>query len=737
MNKVKLLSLLLIAALLITACSTKDSGKAAYSNGKGRYMEEDIALPEDISNDASVKLLQLKKEKGMPCLYAYTDTDGSCHPTRYLMKKGGSWTQDTPEWMSNVRLDPDCLWLANIFEDEKGNQYLYSLELEGEQVKGMLLRSADGKNYEKLTPEGWDVKNEYDYYDYPQAINVLPNGTLVALFFDGEIALYNKDTLKMENRIKGTHYTSTILSVRDQSLIVGQSAMDSLNLAGIDIYNVNNGQKLESHSFSTTISSYSYLDVNEKGDLLLCNADGIHILEQGSSLWQTIVDGTLNSLSRGNLYSTGFIACSDTNFYVLYNSNQGYHLKKYYFDETVDTVPSIELTVYALTDSPILRQAASEFQDSHPDVKVSFQIAMTDKEYMTATDAVKSDYIKALNTELLAGKGSDILVLDDLPLDSLIEKGILSDLSETIRPMLDRGELYDNIIQHFFRDDKLYCVPVRFELPLLLSREADNSSISSLESLAAYIREHPDKNLFGRSTYTDFISTYAPYLSTRIMNKDGGIDRESLIIVLTQLQDISAGYDLMDSYPEDAFRADGSWELASKVKFAIETCSGFLDAMFPFGIVNYVKGDFAPFDQSVTPNCIVGINSNSNQQDLCREFIALALSKEVGANDFYDGFSINKEALLLCAAADHSNYYAASEIENEDGTSSPITFEALTEEQTGRLIQACSKADKITGMDEQIISAINEVSVDVLTKRKSVEEAADRIIDITKIYLME
>lgn len=146
---------------------------------------------------------------------------------------------------------------------------------------------------------------------------------------------------------------------------------------------------------------------------------------------------------------------------------------------------------------------------------------------------------------------------------------------------------------------------------------------------------------------------------------------------------------------------------------------------------------FASFEQSVTPSCIIGINSNSANKALCKEFLATALSKEIGANDFYDGFSINKEALLTSAAVDRSDIMAMSEIENEDGSVSQIVFGTLTEEQTQKLIQACTNANKITRTDSQIVSAINDEAKNLLTGSMSVEEIADQIIDNTKIYLSE
>ena len=53
---------------------------------------------------------------------------------------------------------------------------------------------------------------------------------------------------------------------------------------------------------------------------------------------------------------------------------------------------------------------------------------MTGEDGVTAEDAVK-----ALNTELLAGNVPDVLVLDGLPADSYIEKGILADISEVVQ----------------------------------------------------------------------------------------------------------------------------------------------------------------------------------------------------------------------------------------------------------------------------------------------------------------
>ena len=62
----------------------------------------------------------------------------------------------------------------------------------------------------------------------------------------------------------------------------------------------------------------------------------------------------------------------------------------------------------------------TSFQLEHPDVRVE----LIDGQITSGSTTV-SDTIRALNTALLGGNGADLLVLDGLPAESYIEKGIL------------------------------------------------------------------------------------------------------------------------------------------------------------------------------------------------------------------------------------------------------------------------------------------------------------------------
>ena len=64
------------------------------------------------------------------------------------------------------------------------------------------------------------------------------------------------------------------------------------------------------------------------------------------------------------------------------------------------------------------------FQKEHPEIRIEIQDGMTGKDGVTATDAIKN-----LNTEIMAGEGPDVMLLDGLLEEDYIEKGMLEDIS--------------------------------------------------------------------------------------------------------------------------------------------------------------------------------------------------------------------------------------------------------------------------------------------------------------------
>ena len=69
---------------------------------------------------------------------------------------------------------------------------------------------------------------------------------------------------------------------------------------------------------------------------------------------------------------------------------------------------------------------------------------------VSGDDAVTtSDAIRTLNTEVMGGNGPDILLMDGLPVNSYVEKGLLADVSDTVNPLISDGKLFDKIAQTY------------------------------------------------------------------------------------------------------------------------------------------------------------------------------------------------------------------------------------------------------------------------------------------------
>jgi ABC-type glycerol-3-phosphate transport system substrate-binding protein len=740
MNKKKFRVLLIALILLISGCSNtrnKDTSAQNISaqNGKGRFMESNISLPKEFDTNVS---LQLTKKDGMPYLYSFTGED-QLSVSGFQMNQDGSWTEDTPEWLKKINLPAGVYYQDKVLEDAAGNQYLYYVEISDELYKANLLKSSDGISSETLTPEGWDEEiPDYNSHHTPNDFVMLADGTLVARIGE-EIILYNANSMKIDYRIMDKDYDYFFFTTSGQKLIVGKFDQN-FKVKTVDVYDTKNGYAKTNYPFESKIDGYAYLDTNDNKDIVLCNRDGIHVLEENTSIWQTVVDGNFTSLAMQTMGINGLIAGSDGNYYVLYSTDNGYSLMKYSYDETINAIPSADLTIYSLIDNATIWKAIALFQKKHPDIKVNYTCAMSKEEYDASDTAIKEDYIKTLNTELLAGGGTDLLLLDGLPADSYVEKGVLTDLSDVLIPLMDNGDLLTNILNPYINEGHIYYAPVRFALPVLYVRNEAVKNVKKLDAidkLADYANEYEGTTLFGNMTQDDFISIFSPFIASKIMTEDGTINKDNLVALLSDLKVIAENTDIIDEYSEDRYQGNSLLK-SDKNSLCLESVNGFKGSMYSFSIATYANADyFIPFENSYIPSCEIGINNNSKQKELCKEFISLVFSEEVGKEVSFDDFPVNAKALTLNSQMDQSIYEHTVDIKNRDGSNRELFCKALNQDQRDTLVNACCSANIRVVSDPQIVSVFLEETTELFKGNSSVEETANRIIEKISLYLSE
>ncbi|MDE6386859.1 MAG: hypothetical protein K2L82_03495 [Lachnospiraceae bacterium] len=279
--------------------------------------------------------------------------------------------------------------------------------------------------------------------------------------------------------------------------------------------------------------------------LYLAGKQGVHRHVIGGSAMEQIIDANLSTFGDPSYRVRGMAAMDNNEFVALFT---GSRLVRYTYDPTVPTVPSESVKAYSLRENTMLRKAIALYQTAHPEVYVEYEIGIE------GGSVTKEDALKKLNTEIMAGEGPDLLILDDIPTDSYIEKGLFKDLSPLVDSLDGDDILFDNIVDAFRQDDGLYMIPCEANLPTMLGKEKYISQMTDLEGIADGMeemrRDNPQKDLLRLCSPKAIMRNFIPASAPAWMKPSGEIDREAVKEFYIQTKRI---YDAqMDGLAEEA-----------------------------------------------------------------------------------------------------------------------------------------------------------------------------------------
>lgn len=641
-----------------------------------------------------------------------------------------TFAEDTPAGMAQLTLPADAYTLKIRKADAVYYVY-YDAQIDDENLQGFLY-TCDDTGMAEVTPEGWAEKDpQYGFVDTPEDIAVTDHA-VIALFYT-KIERYDRQTLSLaESRpLEGERYEALIGMGDSYALIIDG---DSGTMQGIGICPEDSIKVISQVDISSKKSGSCAADADTAGNLIVANADGLHRKAKDAGQFEDLLDGSYMSFGLSDSWCRGMTSdMSDgTNevYYALFQNDQGQKLYQYAYNPELPLKPEKELTVYTLYDQATINQAATLFGKKHPDTMVSVHVACADTD-----DKEAETQRNRLMTSLAAGDGEDVIVLSGLDDNALAKKGVLMDLSDIVTPMEENGELLQAIVDgEKAADGKQQILPVRFALPLLLSKEKRASEMTDLAALAK-AAEQTDGSLLGTFTGEDLVETFAPYFMPDII-KDKQLDTEKLRTVLQELQTIAAHSDLIEKYKKGE-RASNEWNLPSAMQAVLCQISGFNDAMFDLAIINLVKGDYTSFENAYIPTVEIGVNANTKQADLAKEFAAFVMSREVQDGDFYDGFPVNKESLHMQVSLDRSDYAAYTTIEGADGQEIGLDIEPIKAADADKLEAICDSLSKKTVKDAKVLEELEKAVPAYLLGRQSLDDTISKIQDGVKIYLAE
>ncbi len=698
----------------------------------GRYRETEVGLPEEIKDQSYIRFM--RGEGGNLELYTADREMPSgklLEAFRYVCR-GGNWERDEG-WAGNGLAKDMGLDLSYVDYGGDGKYYLGGTD---EAYQYHLFRMEEDGRGDELLAQVFAPTEGRDYGIIPPKFEVLENGNI--LIYDYyQIDVYEPSGNRLYSIAKdfsGTTSDARGFSQGEELVTVQEGVMVK--------YSLKDGKLLETIPIDEVKGNREGMELfgDGAGGVYAANEEGLSHISKDGTMWEVLIDGSLNHMGMRSMHLRCFLPGKDGEFYGAFTAkDEGFQLFCYQYDPDMEAVPPQAITVYSLNDHSTVRQAASVFQSQHPEVKVDVRTAVEDGEEAT------EEMIRSLNTELLGGKGADVLILDGLPADSYIEKGILMDFGSLARELAGSGALAENILEGFIHEDGgVYQIPARIALPIVLGQEKAVKAYESLEAMAGYQGEKP---LVSAETYENLLRMTANLQYEEVMGGQSGLSREKLIQCLKTVKAVGEASGAKTFFSEEEIERNLSTNYVAKngilgtsIFYDMGRCDSGLECVDGFGTlcipvqvrVQNPGSDMVSVGGKYFPSVLAGVNRSGENTELAMEFIRCLLSDEVQKEELYDGFPVNLKALEAMTEDDRPGYSVSSGFCDYQ-----ISGEWPKLEVRREVMESIKALSVPVCVDETVMEMMVEGSRDYFEGKETAEAAADKIMRKMSIYQAE
>lgn len=774
MKKKRILSILCVVLLLASGCGStakttkekdKNEGQDSAAGAMGRYMETSCELPSEINRNGGLNRLSdgaltiISFGSGL-----YRSVDG-----------GTTWVQE------------DTIWFPML-------QNVYCLDAvmgpDGTVAATCLggMPPAAQAVYEKPVEEGWE--GNYCVFG-------MPDGSVKIVDFgftqeDGnaiESFWFKEDGRLFAGDMSGRLYEVNIANASLRELFVADRAVgyvdfsDSVLLAvGHDrLYQYDLSkqvllaqddtvdgfirQELSGGTVSYTSGGYPLtVTGSEDGETIyIACRDGLYRHARGGSVMEQIIDGALGTFGDASSTIYNVEILENQEFLVLFNPSVG--LVHYTWDETVPSMPDKEIRIYSLEENRSVRQAVTAYKKEHTDMYVRYEVGMEGDSGMTREDALKK-----LNTQILAGEGPDVLILDGLPLDTYIEKGLLKDLSGVLGALEGEDALFPNLVDSMMQEDgAVYAMPLCIRVPLLTGEQDVIAKIKDLESFAGEMenlrRMYPTGGLLGIYDSETLLRLFGMVCCPSWLDEKGEMDPAAVTDFLVQTKRI------YDAEMQGAVQEEISVLNKEDTEMAqygidaralkMEVCQNVLNISRGYArlacgyvediqlcldsVTSVIREDeklcYTSFcgqgEKVYIPQAMTGISAGTAQPEEAEDFVKTIFSREAQER-MYEGYPINRaafEAVFDFASPNSDN--GSMVMEQADGTQKELSLYWPDETEEKAFTELVESLEAPVLADEWLCELVYENGTKVLEGNISPENGAEEIVKKAAIYLAE
>ncbi len=772
MKRMRRLAVLWALVLLVSGCggqSPSVSGQEREGNlasgAMGRYMETLYAFPEEVNRNGGLNWLD----------------DGSLSVISYgaglyrSLDEGKTWQAEETSWyplIENVYclsavMGPDgtvaatcsgqmseavrTVYGKSVAEDWEGNYCVFALPDGSVKVVDFGFSQEDG-----------NCLSSFVFKEDGRLFAADISGRMYEVDVEKESL---KELFVAEHSLGYLDFSQEILmAVGDDRLYLYDLEQEVL-LPQDETVDTFIRQKILDGTVSYTSGGYplAVMGSSEEDVIYLACNDGMYRHVLHGSVMEQVIDGALSSFGDSYISIYRMKALENQEFLAAFGPSVG--VARYNFDEEVPSMPDREIRIYSLREDKGVRQAVTAYKKEHTDLYVRYEVGI-DSDSSTTTE----DAIKRLNTQILAGDGPDVLVLDGLPAAAYQENGMLKDIRTVFESMDGEEVLFENVVDSFTEaDGAIYQMPLEVRVPLLVGEKEMITRAQDLESLAAEMEQiraaSPEGGIFGIYDPEAFLRLFGMVSSPAWLDEEGQMDVEAVSAFLTLVQRM---YDLelsgaiaeqretikqqdaeMASYGIDVSKqctlaADNvlyvSEGYASLAAGAVEGIQLDLDTVT--SVIRVQEGlDYCLFqgqgERLFLPVAMVGISARTTQPEEAEEFICQMFCADT-QEDLYDGFPVNREAYdRRFVFFEEGNSNGTMTLQKADGTEQELELYWPNQEERAQFT-ACMESIAVPVLtEENLCELVYEEGVKVLEGEKSVEDAAAEIVKKSAIYLAE
>ena len=740
--------------------------------GMGRYVEKDVELNGSALTDWNSRLF--RQEDGS---FLLADNSG------FILRSvdnGASWTREDVSWLAKMKEENKYILTMAIGLDGTA-AVVWTEPEEGTEDSGNGVQLKMDMQLTLVKPDGTEIPAEIKLEAddmWVNSVSISDKGRIIVSTLGSNLYEVNMDGSSSKFLNVGEGSPSLVRFQGDLMLMDGWGwdtpilyDMEEKTYIEDEVLTEFVRENYGSRDSSSGRSYDLFLTAGDDEAIYLAGQTGVYRHVLGGSVMEQVMDGSLSILGNPTCKVMDMLVADSNEFVVLLT---GEKIVRFVYDPDVPSRPNEKLMVWSLEDETVVRQAISEFQKNNPAVYVEYEIGLAGNS-MTREDAIKN-----LNTRTMAGKGPDVLVLDNMPMDSYIEKGILMDMAPLLDGMSGEEAVFPNVVDAFRKDGRVYAVPCGIRLPYVLGRNSDINKMTDVLEIVGAVEEmrgnNPGADLLRLSSAKGIMRVFSMAVTPAWRTAEGTLDKEAVSDFLTQTKRI---YDAqMDGLSEDAVqqwksekkiyqeymsangeeledsdeirtRHQGTYFMAGMQQFAagaIENigeynCQKSIPKTEGYGDCGSIpmKGENGNVFWART---LLGINASSENADRTQEFIKTALGTKV-QTEVENCFPVTEKAIMDNYADQWNLYkdndYVSGQASAIDASGNEVILRIRIpdEAEVNELIAWIKSMDTAYVEDKTFESVVYEEGEQYIRGDKSLEEAMGSIEARLGIYLAE